>query len=68
MVNEFEINKQHMDEPQLDSESQFADLRVPLGGSEDEAIRSVTEQLTSMGVTPNEAPVQKIVRQARDST
>ena len=43
-----------------------AGVQIPLDGSESEAIRSVRDQLTTMGVTPNDSEVEKIVRNARN--
>lgn len=49
-------------------EMQFSDgLQVPLDGSEEDAIRSVTDQLRIMGVMSNDEEVVKIVRKPRDS-
>ncbi|WP_139809358.1 hypothetical protein [Mycobacterium avium] len=63
----FKINKAGMEQLQRDMEEKFAGgVRVPLDGSEENAVRSVIEQLQSMGVTPNDANVREIVRQARN--
>jgi hypothetical protein len=63
---EFEINEAGMREFERQLEKQFsAGIQIPLGGSEDDAIRSVKDQLKKMGVTPNDAEVEKMVRDAR---
>jgi hypothetical protein len=63
----FEINKAGMEQLQRDLEEKFSGgVQVPLDGSEEDAVRSVIEQLQSMGVTPNDANVREIVRQARN--
>ena len=46
-------------------ESLSMDIQIPEDGSEDEAIRSVNEQLKSLGTTPSDAEVRKHVRDAR---
>ncbi|WNG89733.1 hypothetical protein C6A87_011595 [Mycobacterium sp. ITM-2016-00317] len=40
-------------------------LQVPTGGSEDDAVRSVEDQLRKAGLTPNTAEIRRIVRDAR---
>ncbi len=40
-------------------------LRVPLEGSEDDAVAAVLEQLNAGGATPGEAEVRDLVREAR---
>lgn len=47
---------------------QFSDgVKVPLDGSEVDAIRSVKEQLEAMGAEPNDLEVGKMVREVRES-
>jgi hypothetical protein len=48
-------------------ESLSIDIQLPQDGSEDEAIRSVKEQLKSVGTTPSDAEVRKRVRAARSA-
>jgi hypothetical protein len=63
---DFEINEEGMREFERQLEKQFsAGIQIPLDGSEDEAIRSVKDQLKKMGLTPNDAEVEKMVRGAR---
>lgn len=63
---EFEINQAGLNKLQHDLERQFAaGVQVPLGGSEAEAVESVKDQLRKMGAAPNEAEVQRIVRDVR---
>ncbi|MCA9835132.1 MAG: hypothetical protein KC435_14350, partial [Thermomicrobiales bacterium] len=40
-------------------------VNIPTEGSESAAVNSVKSQLRKMGVTPNDAEVRKIVRDAR---
>ncbi len=42
-------------------------IQIPLDGSEDEAIRSVKDQLKKMGLTPNDSEVRRLVRDRRNS-
>jgi hypothetical protein len=63
-----EWNKDGLSELQRQLEEQFSGgVNVPLGGSEEDAIRSVKEQLHAMGVTPNDAEIARIVRGVRES-
>lgn len=63
-----EWNEDGLSELQRQLEEQFSGgLDVPLGGSEEDAIRSVKEQLDAMGVTPNDAEIAKIVHDVRES-
>jgi hypothetical protein len=48
-------------------ESLSMDIQIPQDGSEDEAIRSVKEQLKSLGTTSSDAEVRKRVRDARSA-
>jgi hypothetical protein len=49
--------------PQRDLEEKFsAVIQIPLDGPEDDAVRSVKDQLKNMGVTPNDSEVEKMVR------
>lgn len=49
-----------------DLQHQFsAGIQIPLGGSEEDAIRSVKDQLEGMGVKPNDSEVEKMVRDRR---
>ncbi|WP_062894950.1 hypothetical protein [Mycobacterium avium] len=64
----FELNKAGIEQFERDLQERFsAGIQIPLGGSEDDAIRSVKDQLEKMGVTPNDSEVQKLVREARES-
>jgi hypothetical protein len=64
---DFKINKAGMDKLQRDLEEQFsAGIQIPADGSEDDAIRSVKDQLEQMGVTPNDSEVRKMVRDVRN--
>ncbi|ANI39571.1 hypothetical protein [Mycolicibacterium vaccae] len=40
-------------------------LQVPKSGSEDDAVRSVEDQLHKAGLTPNTAEIRQLVRDAR---
>ncbi len=40
-------------------ESLSMDIQIPQDGSEDEAIRSVKEQIEKTGATPNDSEVQR---------
>jgi hypothetical protein len=63
---DFEINKAGMEQLQRGLEEKFsAGVQVPLGGSEEDAIQSVKDQLTKMGTVPNDSAVEKLVRDAR---
>jgi uncharacterized protein YpuA (DUF1002 family) len=62
----FKENKAGMDKLRQELEQQFsAGVQIPLEGTEEDAIRSVKDQLKNMGVTPNDAEVERIVRNAR---
>ncbi|WP_238963860.1 hypothetical protein KN248_013000 [Mycobacterium paraintracellulare] len=62
----FEINKAGMEQLERELQEQFsAGLQIPLEGSEDDAVRTVVQQLSNMGATPNEPEVRRIVREAR---
>jgi hypothetical protein len=66
-VADFKINKAGMDKLQRDLEKQFSGgIEIPLDGSEEDAIRSVKDQLKEMGATPNDSEVEKLVRDARN--
>ncbi len=57
----FEFNKAGMKKLEDDLIEQFpAGIRIPLDGSEDAAIRSVTDQLAQMGVMPNESEIREM--------
>lgn len=59
-------NKAGMAKLQRDLENKFSGgVQVPAGGSEADAVKSVKDQLKAMGVTPNDAAVAKMVRDAR---
>jgi hypothetical protein len=67
-VAKFEINTAGMQKLARDLEKKFsAGIRIPLDGSEADAIRSVKDQLKEMGLAPNDAEVEKYVRDARQS-
>ncbi|MFN6544743.1 hypothetical protein [Mycolicibacterium nivoides] len=60
------INRADMRQLQRDLEKSLSSgVRVPLDGSEADAIRSVKDQLKKMGATPDDGEVRKIVRKAR---
>ncbi|OBF42575.1 hypothetical protein A5719_03350 [Mycolicibacterium peregrinum] len=60
------INQAGMRQLQRDLEKRMsAGIRVPLDGSEADAIRSVKDQIKKMGATPDDAEVRKMVREAR---
>lgn len=62
----FEINKAGMEKLQRDLDDTFSGgIQVPTGGAEADAIASVTDQLRQMGVTPDDAAVEQMVRDAR---
>lgn len=62
----FKPNKAGMDKLKRDLEKKFSGgVRVPAGGSEADAVKSVKDQLKKMGVTPNDSAVAKMVRDAR---
>lgn len=66
---EFEINPAGMEQLERQLQEQFsAGIQVPLGGSEEEAVQSVREQLISMGATPDDAAVRQIVRDKRNQS
>lgn len=69
MGSNFKINTAGMKKLERDLQKQFsAGIRVPLGGSESEAIQSVTKQLKDMGLTPNDSEVEKLVRESRKNS
>jgi hypothetical protein len=63
----FELNMDGMNEFVRNLEKQFSGkkIRVPLDGSDDEAMRSVKDQIKKLGLTPNDAEIEKYVRDAR---
>ena len=62
----FEWNEDGLQKLERQLQEQFSGgINVPLEGSEDDAIRSVIDQLTAMGVTPNEAAIAEKVREVR---
>jgi hypothetical protein len=64
----FEINEAGMQQLERELQERFsAGLQVPLEGSEADAIESVKDQLRSMGAEPNDAEVEKIVRDVREA-
>ncbi|APE17771.1 hypothetical protein BOH72_23420 [Mycobacterium sp. WY10] len=64
----FEINEAGMAQLQQELEQHFSGgLQVPLGGSEEDAIRSVKEQLEALGATPDHAEVERMVRETRET-
>ena len=64
---DFKINRAGMDKLQRDLEKQFSGgIQIPLEGSEEDAVRSVKDQLKKMGATPNDSEVEKMVRDARN--
>jgi hypothetical protein len=66
-VADFDIDKAGMEKLERYLQEEFcAGVQIPLDGSESEAIRSVRDQLTTLGVTPNDSEVEKIVRNARN--
>jgi hypothetical protein len=62
----FEFNEEGMEELRRELEQKLSlDVRIPLDGSEDEAIQSVKEQLRAKGATPDDSEIQQAVRNAR---
>jgi hypothetical protein len=62
----FEINEAGVQQLQQKLEEKLAaGLHVPLDGDEETAVQNVLNQMTNMGITPNESEVRKIVREAR---
>lgn len=62
----FEWNEDGLQKLERQLQEQFSGgLNIPLEGSEDDAIRSVIDQLTAMGATPNEAAIAQKVREVR---
>ncbi|QIN93624.1 hypothetical protein SEA_DUMPSTERDUDE_36 [Gordonia phage DumpsterDude] len=43
------------------------DITIPGGASEDDAVRSVVEQLQARGLKPNEAAIRKDIRERREA-
>jgi|KBSSwiStaDraftv2_1062776.scaffolds.fasta_scaffold2419799_1 hypothetical protein len=65
-VADFEINEAGMKNLEQDLAEKFsAGIQIPAEGSEADAIDNVKDQLKNMGATPNDAEVEKIVREAR---
>lgn len=62
---EFEFNEEGMRQLEEQLREQLGQIQIPLGGSEEDAIRSVTQQLLDKGLEPNDEAVQQIVREAR---
>lgn len=61
------INPDAIKKLEQDLAKRFASgVKVPLGGTEAEAIRSVNDQLRKLGAVPNEAAVRKLVREKRN--
>lgn len=46
-------------------EERVSGLTIPGGASEDDAVRSVVEQLRARGLKPNEAAIRKSIREKR---
>ena len=66
-MDNFKINKAGMDNLERDLQEKFASgVQVPRGGSEADAIASVKDQLIRRGATPNDAEVEKMVRDVRN--
>jgi hypothetical protein len=66
-IVEINFNKDGMDQLQRDLEEQFsAGVKIPLDGSEEDAIQSVKDQLTNMGTVPTDDAVEELVRNARN--
>jgi hypothetical protein len=65
MASSFKFNKAGMKKLEQDIQKKVAGVHIPPDGSEDDAVRSVTDQLKKMGTTPNDANVRKMVREAR---
>jgi hypothetical protein len=65
MASGFKINPAGIKKLERDIQKKIPGVQVPLDGSEDDAIRSVKDQLKKMGATPNDSNVRKIVREAR---
>ncbi|QEM47170.1 hypothetical protein [Mycolicibacterium grossiae] len=62
----FRFNNDGLKRLQENLEGQFSGgLQVPLGGSEEEAVASVRQQLVELGVTPNDEEVVRVVRDVR---
>ena len=62
----FKLNRAGMERLQRELEEKFlGGLQVPKGGSEEDAVRSVRDQLEQLGVQPNGAEVRKMVREVR---
>jgi hypothetical protein len=65
---EFKINEAGMAQLERQLQEQFsAGIQVPLEGSDADAIASVKDQLKNMGAEPNDAEVEKIVRDVREA-
>ncbi|WP_319449935.1 MULTISPECIES: hypothetical protein [unclassified Mycobacterium] len=64
---DFKVNKDGMSELQRQLEEQFsAGVQVSLGGSEEDAIQSIKDQIVGMGAIPNDAEVKQLVRNVRN--
>lgn len=62
----FEWNQDGLAEFERELKDQLSgDVEVPLGGSEDDAVRSVIQQLQSKGLSTNDAEVARWVRDHR---
>jgi hypothetical protein len=67
MGMKFEIDTAGIKKLVRDLEERVSDgIEIPLGGSDAEAIRSVTDQLKNVGITPNDTEIAKMVRDARN--
>ena len=66
MAGKFKINTSGMKKLEGDLEKKSSGgLQVLSRGAEEEAVRSLQDQLKKMGVTPNDSEVRKMVRDAR---
>jgi hypothetical protein len=65
---DLEWNDDGLEKLQRQLEEQFSGgIEAPLGGSEEDAVRSVKEQLVAMGTAPNDAEIAKMVREVREA-
>ena len=65
-MGKFTINKAGMKKLEQDLQKEVPGVQVPLDGSEDDAIRSIKDQLKKICATPNDAEIEKMVRNARN--
>ncbi|WP_205877584.1 hypothetical protein [Mycobacterium camsae] len=69
MGGKFRINTAGMKKLERDLQKKFSGgVRVPLEGSESDAVQSVKRQLEDMGAVPNESEVKKMVRKSRENS